>query len=211
MPAVHHPVSRPHVRASSLVAAIVTLGVVAAAGGAPPTRADADAMLRKVAVITTNGLAERPSPRRTAISESELNSFLAVHAKQEIPAGVVDPVVTIDASGRVRGRATVDLDQVRQAQSRKAASGFSMLSLLSGRVPVEAVGVLRTSGGRGQFALESASASGIPIPKMLLQEVVSYYSRSAESPEGIDLEAPFELPARIREIETEKGRAIVVQ
>jgi hypothetical protein len=86
-----------------------------------------------------------------------------------------------------------------------------MLSLLSGRVPVEAIGVLRTSGGKGQFALESASASGIPIPKVLLQEVVSYYSRSAASPAGIDLDAPFELPARIREIETEKGRAIVVQ
>jgi hypothetical protein len=210
MPAVHHFACRPLARATTLVATIVALGAIGVAGGAPPTRADADAMLRKVAVIATNGLAERPAPRRTLISESELNSFLAVHAKQEIPAGVVDPAVSIDASGRVRGRAVVDLDQVRQAQAGRA-TGFSMLSLLSGRVPVEAIGVLRTSGGKGQFALESASASGIPIPKVLLQEVVSYYSRSAASPAGIDLDAPFELPARIREIETEKGRAIVVQ
>jgi len=86
-----------------------------------------------------------------------------------------------------------------------------VLSLLSGRVPVEAIGVLRTASGTGQFQLESASAGGIPIPKALLQEVVSYYSRSAESPEGIDLDAPFDLPAGIREIQTEKGRAIVVQ
>jgi hypothetical protein len=187
-----------------MVAAAMAVG----ARGAPPTRADADAMLRKVAVIATNGLAERPASRRTSISESEVNAFLVIHAKNEIPAGVVDPVVFIDAAGRLTGRAIVDLDQVRQA---RRSNGFSVLSLLSGRVPVEAIGVLRTAGGKGQFALESASASGIPIPKALLQEVVSYYSRSEQSPGGIDLDAPFDLPARIREIQTEKGRAVVVQ
>ena len=165
-------------------------------------------MLRKVAVIATNGLSAQPAARRTTISESELNSFLNIHAKTEIPPGVVDPVVVIDAAGRLTGRAVVDLDQVRQARK---STGFSVLSLLSGRVPVEAVGVLRTTGGKGQFDLETASASGIPIPKALLQEVVGYYSRSTENPAGIDLDAPFELPARIREITTEKGQAIVVQ
>jgi len=37
-------------------AALVTAPLVAA--GVPPTRADADSMLRKVAVIATNGLSE---------------------------------------------------------------------------------------------------------------------------------------------------------
>ena len=165
-------------------------------------------MLRKVAVIATNGLSDRPSARRTAITESEVNSFLTVHAKSEIPPGVMDPVVVIDPAGQLTGRATVDLDQVREARK---SSGFSVLSLLSGRVPVEAVGVLHSSGGKAQFELQSATAGGVPIPKALLQEVVSYYSRSAENPEGFDLDTPFELPARIREIQTEKGQAIVVQ
>jgi hypothetical protein len=53
--------------------------------------------------------------------------------------------------------------------------------------------------------------SGVPVPKPLLQEVVSYYSRSPELPAGIDLEAPFELPARIREIRTQKGQALIIQ
>ncbi len=165
-------------------------------------------MLRKVAVIATNGLSERPAARRTPIAESEVNAFLAIHAKSEIPAGVMDPVVVIDPEGRVTGRATVDLDQVREARK---SSGFSVLSLLSGRVPVEAAGVLHSGDGKAQFELQSATASGVPIPKALLQEVVSYYSRSAENPEGFNLDAPFELPARIREIQTEKGQAIVVQ
>ena len=159
-------------------------------------------------VIATNGLSERPAARRTPITEAEVNSFLTVHAKSEMPAGVLDPVVVIEPSGRLTGRATVDLDQVREAQK---SEGMSMLSLLSGRVPVEAVGVLHSGDGRAQFDLQSATANGIPIPKTLLQEVVAYYSRSAENPAGIDLDAPFELPARIREIQTEKGQAIVVQ
>ncbi len=53
--------------------------------------------------------------------------------------------------------------------------------------------------------------SGVPVPKALLQQVVSYYSRTPENPEGIDLEAPFPLPVNIRQIETLRGQAIIVQ
>jgi hypothetical protein len=205
------PVRRPPAHLRSFALAVVPaacLVVPLLAGGAPPTRADADSMLRKVVVIATNGLSERPAARRTSITEAEVNSFLTVHAKSEIPPGVLDPVVVIEPSGRLTGRATVDLDQVREARK---SEGMSVLSLLSGRVPVEAAGVLRSGDGRAQFELQSATANGIPIPKALLQEVVAYYSRSAENPQGITLDAPFELPAHIREIQTEKGQAIVVQ
>jgi hypothetical protein len=40
---------------------------------------------------------------------------------------------------------------------------------------------------------------------------VSYYSRSESQPNGVDFEAPFRLPARIREIQTRQGQALVVQ
>jgi hypothetical protein len=45
----------------------------------------------------------------------------------------------------------------------------------------------------------------------VLQELVSYYSRTAEDPRGIDLDEPFELPAGIRQIEVGQGQAVVVQ
>ena len=51
----------------------------------------------------------------------------------------------------------------------------------------------------------------MPIPKLLLQEIVSIYSRTAEKPAGIGLDDPFQLPARIREIKVERGQAIIVQ
>ncbi len=57
----------------------------------------------------------------------------------------------------------------------------------------------------------SPARRGSPVPKLILQEIVSYYSRSPERPAGIGLDDAFMLPARIREIQVEVGRAIVVQ
>ena len=74
-----------------------------------------------------------------------------------------------------------------------------------------ATGVLKTSNGVGTFQLESAALGPVPIPKVILQEIVSYYSRTPENPAGIDIDAPFALPARIREIQVEPGRAVVIQ
>jgi hypothetical protein len=187
----------------------VSVSTVLAAGDVQRTRADADQLLRKIAVIATHGLGVQSTPRRTPVTESEVNSFLEFHARGDMPAGVLEPVVTIEEGGRLRGRALVDLDEVKKAQAGEG--GFGVLSMLSGRVPVEAVGTLNTTNGVAQFHLEQAFVSGVPVPKALLQQVVSYYSRSPENPEGIDLEAPFPLPVNIRQIETLRGQAIIVQ
>jgi len=200
----------PRLSSSVLAAALVAVSVsTVLAGDVSRTRADADQLLRKIAVMATNGLAAKPSPRRTTVTESELNSFLEFHARDEMPAGVLDPIVTIEEAGRLRGRALVDLDEVKKANAGEG--GLGMLALLSGRVPVEATGTLRSANGVAQFQLEEATVSGVPVPKALLQQVVSYYSRSPENPEGINLEAPFPLPVNIRQIETLRGQAIVVQ
>jgi hypothetical protein len=53
--------------------------------------------------------------------------------------------------------------------------------------------------------------SSIPVPKAVLQEIVAHYSATPDSPEGINLDAPFALPVSIREIRTSQGQAIVVQ
>ncbi len=201
----------PRLSSPVLLAAVVAVSAstVIAASEVARTRADADQLLRKIAVMATNGLADKPAPRRTTVTESELNSFLEFHARDEMPPGVLDPVVTIEEGGRLSGHALVDLDEVKKAHAGEG--GLGMLSLLSGRVPVEATGTLHSANGVAQFQLEQATVSGVPVPKGLLQQVVSYYSRSPENPEGIDLEAPFPLPVNIRQIETVRGEAIVVQ
>ena len=85
------------------------------------------------------------------------------------------------------------------------------LGYLTGRLPVTATGTLTTQNGIGKFQLESAEISGVTIPKTLLQELLSYYSKTAENPAGINMDAPFELPSGIREIKVGQGRSTIVQ
>ena len=170
-----------------------------------------DAALLKQKVATINAHAERATKvgRRTMVTENEVNSYLTYDAQSQLPTGVIEPSVTILGPGRLSGRAVVDLDAVRKAKN--PTSLLDPMNYLMGRLPVTATGVLTTSNGTGRFALESASVGGVPIPKLILQEIVSYYSRTAENPGGVSLDDPFALPARIREIQVERGQAIIVQ
>ena len=173
------------------------------------SKRDADLLKQKVATITAFG--DRPSSqiRRTSVTESEVNAYLGSDGRSQLPAGVVEPAVSILGTGRLSGRAVVDLDAVRRAKASQ--SWFDPTNYLTGKLPVTATGRLQTSKGVGRFELESASVGGVPVPKLLLQEIVSHYSRSAQNPSGINLDDPFALPARIREIQVERGQAIIVQ
>ena len=46
-------------------------------------------------------------------------------------------------------------------------------------------GVLHTQDGQGRFECSQAEVSGMPVPEIVLQELVGYYSRTAEDPDGI--------------------------
>jgi hypothetical protein len=199
----------------------ITLAALAGHAGARAdarfTKAYSDAFQQKVNTIEQIGkLLSRggastavKSVRQTPISESELNSYLRFELRDQVPAGVAEPTVTILGDGRLIGTAIVDLDAVRQA--RQSNSWFDPVRLLSGRVPVTASGLLQTQQGTGRFTLESAEISGVPVPKTVLQQVVGYYTRTPENADGVNLDDAFELPARIREIRVQPGQAIVVQ
>jgi len=173
------------------------------------SRREATLLKQKVATITAH--AEKPirQPRKTTVTESEVNSYLVYEAREQLPTGVVQPSVTIVGAGRLSARAVVDLDAVRK--EKNPTSLLDPMNYLMGKVPVTATGVLTTSNGVGHFELETAAISRLPVPKFLLQEIVSYYSRTAANPAGISLDDPFALPARIREIQVERGQAIIVQ
>ena len=195
--------------AALMLAAVATRAVMA---DARFTQAGSDAFHRKLALIVQGAAATTASKsggKQTPILENELNSYLRYELREEVPAGVTEPTITIVGDGRVTGSAVVDLDAVKQ--SRQSTSWFDPMRLLSGKLPVTASGVLQTQQGTGRFMLESAEISGIPVPKTVLQQVVSYYSRSAQNPSGVNLDDAFELPARIREIRVQPGQAIVVQ
>jgi len=198
----------------ALVRLVPLVALLGAASAARPeadsslTRALANQMAQKITQIALHGLSAQPASRHTVVNQRELNSFLAFHARKEIPPGVMDPTVTIAPAGRLVGRAIVDLDEVRKARQ---AAGLSAPLLMTGRLPIQAAGVLRTSNGVAKFELQEAWVSSIPIPKALLQQIVAHYTRTPDSPDGFDLDAPFALPSAIREIRTGEGTATIVQ
>lgn len=192
-----------------LAVALLPAFVSSALADTTLSRRDADSFARKVLTIAQYAEAPGEGARLTPISERELNAYLRFELRDQLPAGVVDPRVRALGEGRVEGQAIVDLDAVRRA--RPPGGLFDPMNLLSGRLPVTAAGLLRAEGGEARFELESASVGGIPVPKALLQELVSYYSRSPELPRGLDLDASFPLPARITDIHVDTGRAVVVQ
>jgi hypothetical protein len=195
-------------RCSPLVACVLGLTFAQAAGVNKQQAADFD---RKVALVNrhASGVDDAPGPRRTSFTEAEVNSWFAYGGRGVLPVGVVAPKVTIVGNGLVRAEAIIDLEVL--AKRRSTGKTLDPWSYLGGRVPVTASGILHTQNGRGRFELEQAAASGVPIPKAILQDMVSYYSRTSDDPEGLRIDQPFALPARIRQIELRQGQAVVVQ
>jgi hypothetical protein len=177
----------------------------------PFTSADSDRFALKYAAVvgrTPVPAGQRRKPIQTIVTEPEVNGYLRYRGKDVLPVGVVDPYVFVLGAGRLSGVATVDLDAVRLSRPRGI---LDPAQLLRGRVPVTAIGVLRSKDGEFRFDLESATVAGIEVPKSILQELVSYYTKSASNPSGYSLDAPFALSGGIRQINVESKRAVIIQ
>jgi len=192
------------------LATLVAVTLVSGAFAADPiSRRDAARLQAKIDRITKTSTLTGKTPSRTPISEAELNSYLRYEMNDQIPPGVTEPSISILDEGRLSGKATVDLARV--GQSRKSTGMLDPFNFLTGALPVAVNGVLSTKNGVGTFVLESASVSGVPVPTWMLQEIVTYYSKSASAPQGVSIDKPFALPSGIREIQLARGQAIVVQ
>jgi hypothetical protein len=201
-------------RSRRIGAVLFTCAALVPLQAATVSRQNADVFAKKLAQIQQQGLQarsgdRRDAVRRTPVTEDELNSWFTYSAQPMLPPGVSQPQITIVVEGKVAGQATVDLEAI--GRRRSTGGTFDPWSYLGGRVPVTVNGILHTQDGRGRFELQTAEVSGVPIPKTLLQELVSHYSRSPEHPGGISLDEAFELPANIDKIEVGQGQAVVVQ
>jgi hypothetical protein len=177
--------------------------------GLPASPEEAERFHQKLLQIISHGASQASQSRETTFTEAEANAYLQYKVAPTLPNGVTDPSLSMVGQGRVRGRAIVDLDQVRKQKS--SGGWFDPTAYLTGKLPVTAAGVLTTNDGSGRFQLDTAEVSGIPVPKVLIKEIVAYYTRSVDHPQGIDFEQPFQLPAGIDRIDIDPGKATVVQ
>jgi hypothetical protein len=199
---------------SRLIPLLCTLALAAGAAPIPAqqklSKQDATRFAAKLAQIEKNSLMPRKAgaARSTQVSDTEVNAYLRYLAGPQIPVGIAEPYLRGVGNGRVTGSAIVDLDAVR---TQKQRGWLDPLGYLTGRLPITAAGTLTTSKGVGRFQFESAEISGVTIPKSLLQELLTYYSRTPENPAGINMDEPFELPSGIQEIRIGQGTAVIVQ
>jgi hypothetical protein len=191
-----------------LIAVTIALVRVDAAAVSPQS---AESFAVKIASIRDHEEQGRAGSQRTRLTEDEVNSWFVYRKdrwQKVLPTGVAQPQVTILGEGQVAGQALVDLDAVAKRRSR---GSFDPLTLIGGTVPVSVTGLLHTKDGQARFEVQSAEVSGIPVPVTVLQELVGYYSRTTENPEGVRLDEVFMLPVGIRQVEIGRGQAVVVQ
>jgi hypothetical protein len=170
---------------------------------------DGNRLQAKIDAIVKNAAANPPKPREYSIAEQEVNSYLIFNLKEKIPKGLAQPEITMIGDGALTARVLVDMDEVKRR--RQSRSVIDPLNYLSGQVPLHARGLLRAREGRGQLYLRSADIAGVPLPKPILQELIGFFSRTPQNPQGFDIDAPFDLPSKIREISVRAGESVVIQ
>ena len=194
----------------SIFLGILTFFALVPLDAATVSKQNADRFERKLALIQRQADSkERVGARRTALTEDEVNSWFAYGAQPLLPAGLSQPQVTAIGQGKLMGQAVIDLAAV--GKTRSSGGAFDPFSLLGGKVPLNVTGILHAKDGVGRFELQGAYISGVPVSPTIVQELLTYYSRTPERPQGVRLDAPFALPANIRQIEVGQGQAVVVQ
>lgn len=173
------------------------------------TRQLGDAFAKKVVVVQDHANAGAKTPLSTSFTQAETNSYLKFNAVDLLPTGLTQPEITLLGQNRVSAKAIVDLDIVRKKQS--SGGWFDPTSYLTGKLLVTAAGRVVTADGRGRVELERAEVSGVPIPKSFLNQMVNFFTRTADNPNGSTVDDVFELPAKIKRIDSEPGRFTVHQ
>jgi hypothetical protein len=191
-----------------LLTAFLSMSVLAV-GQPVPTLEESVRLRAKVDAITRNGELPRPAPLVTEVTEREVNAYLAFDGRPHLPAGLTEPRITVLPDLSLSGTATLDLDAVRE--QRQSRGWLDPLNYLSGKMPVSVSGRLESANGSARFALDTAKIGGVPVPKLVVQELLAFYSKSSTNPRGLNLDDPYPLPARIRQIDVRPGEAVVRQ
>ena len=193
---------------SSLLLMCAIAGVVVSAADVLTPRLG-DAFAKKVVLVQDHANNGVKKPLSTTFTQAETNSYLKFNAGELLPTGLTQPELTMHGQNRVSGKAIVDLDVVRRKQS--SGGWFDPTSYLTGKLLVTAAGRVITGDGKGRFELESAEISGVPIPKSFVNQMVNFFTRTADNPDGSSMDDVFELPAKIQRIDSQPGRFTTYQ
>lgn len=175
------------------------------------SRADADAMQAKLMLMQEAAESPRASgalPSSTSLSESEINAYFEHYGESFLPDGIAKPRATLLDGGRLVARAIVDFNTVRLVRERGV---FDPLAYLNRSVEVVATGTIAGNNGEGVIRFESATVARIPVPKQVVQELLRFYTQTAERPGGFQFDEPFAMPAQVQSVSGVRGSVTVTQ
>ncbi len=127
--------------------------------------------------------------RSSIISEGELNAYVQQWVRTQRTT-LVDPTVTLSGTNRFTVRALLHRGAL-------------------GRVPLTIAGALATHDGTARLTVESATVGNAPVVDRELERLLDTVFDPARV--GIDLRAPFPLPARIRETHIDGKQLVILQ
>jgi hypothetical protein len=168
---------------------------------------EADSVTRVLRRIDRRLRSGRPASGDTiVVTEGQLNSFVNLTLADKIPPEMSDLELRL-LPDRLAARARLDLDQLRSKIPEGGAA--TLLSMLTGVVPVELTGRVDSAEGLFRLELEEVLIGGVSLPPALLAQIVSFATRNEERPQGLDITAPVALPWTARQVRMRPGRALV--
>src|SRR5688572_750792 len=200
-------VMSPRFLLAVLVAAPLWAEDAAGAARPAPTWAEAKSLGVKLEAIEKRYQTKAPRrPQSVLVTERELNSYLNLAYAPQMPPGLSDVDVRLDAQ-RIHATGLLDLEKVRGKVP--PPSPWSPLAFLTGKVPIELKGTLTTSNGFGTIEIEEAWISSVRVPMSFLEQIVTSATKKPSDPDGFDINAPFRLPYAVSRVRLESARAFL--
>jgi hypothetical protein len=162
----------------------------------------------KIASIKEYGLRETggSSMVSTRFSDEEIARVLA--DSNYLPDSVRDIQITLAGDNRFSAFSVIDLDRIEMPSSDDL---LNPMNYLQGQLPMVMKAKVYSDAGRGRLEIERVELSGIELPDVLVREMIARYTRSANNPDGWDIDAFYAFPYRIKEVRIDSGEVIVVQ
>jgi hypothetical protein len=179
--------------------AAVLLALSPGASGADPSAGAAKELQAKIDAIKKNAAAAPGAAPRTTeieVSENELASYVLFELRDDIPVQLDSIVVGLTA-GSIGADARLNLPE---------PTGTALIdTIIGGRHNLFVKGKLSGSGGHGKFELEEVRVDGLPVPKLLVEALVSRFV-TPKYPQ-VDLKKGFDLPWAIQRLTIEPHKA----
>jgi hypothetical protein len=172
----------------------------ASSAGAQSAERSASSLQTKINTIKkANADKKRREQSMLDISEAELESYVMVYLRKDIPVQI--------ESIRVKLTPGVIAADTRLTIPAGSTGNALVDALVSGTHNMYINGKMTAAKGEGKFDLQSLSIDGIPVPNILIDTLIRKYAKPKYP--NVDLKEPFDLPWGIEDIEIGQGKATV--